>query len=325
MRRWRRGRRASATATAVVRAVTSAVALAIALTLPVGCAFAPPPATPRPPLSVEELGLPIPATPAPELRELVEASPGRSRGRLDADGESVAFELRETPGDPGRPLVLLVPILAGGDDVQEMVATRLQDHGFDVAWCARAGSALRPGQRGADLEQLFRRTVLHQRLLLRWLRERHAAPIPQFAFGMSLGGMIATVVAAHEPELAGLAVCLSGGDVPGIVASSAETRVLAWREWRRDADGLDDAEVHAELCHCLAHEPLRFAPTVPTGRVLLVAATLDEVILGRQQDLLWEAFGRPARLSLPLGHFTAALAVDAIVAAAARHFHALGP
>lgn len=298
---------------------------AAALALLGSCAFAPPPATPRPPLSAEELGLPIPATPAPELRELVEASPGRSRGRLDADGESVAFELRETPGDPGRPVVLLVPILAGGDDVQEMVAARLQGHGFDVAWCARAGSALRPGQRGADLEQLFRRTVLHQRLLLRWLRERHAAPIAQFALGMSLGGMVATVLAAHEPELAGLAVCLSGGDVPGIVGASAEPRVQAWRAWRRDADGIDDADVHAELCHCLAHEPLRFAPAVPTDRVLLVAATLDEVVPGRQQDLLWEAFGRPARLSLPLGHYTAALAVDAIVAAAARHFHALQP
>ena len=296
-----------------------------AMALLSGCAFAPPPASPRPALSAEELGLTVAATPSPELRDLVASSPGRSRGWLDAEGEAVAFELRETPGDPGRPVVLLVPILAGGDDIQEMVAGRLQAHGFDVAWCARAGSALRPGQRGADLEQLFRRTVLHQRLLLRWLRERHAAPIPQFAFGMSLGGMVATVLAAHEPELAGLAVCLSGGDVPGIVGNSAEPRVLAWRQWRREADGLDDADMHAELCHCLAHEPLRFAPAVPTERVLLVAATLDEVVPGRQQDLLWEAFGRPARLSLPLGHYTAALAVDAIVAAAARHFHALQP
>jgi dienelactone hydrolase len=289
------------------------------------CAYAPAPATPRAPLPAEALGLRIADVEPPELRDFVADAPGRCRGTLASGGETVAFELRHAPDDPGRPIVLLVPILGGGAEILDLVAARLQQHGFDVAWCARAGSALKPGQRGADLEQLFRRTVLHQRVLLRWLRERHAAPSPQFALGMSLGGMVATALAAHEPELDGVAVCLSGGDIAGIIGCSDEPRVQEWRRWRREADGLDDAELHAELCHCLAHEPLRFAPAVATERVLLVAATLDDVVPPRHQDLLWEAFGRPARLSLPLGHYTAALAADAIVAAAARHFRGRMP
>lgn len=301
------------------RAVGTTVA-ALAAALCAGCRFAAPPTAPRPPLAAADLGLAIADVPAPELLAVEDYAPGRRRGRLRGGDETVAFELRHDPADPDRPVVLLVPMLAGGEEVLEMVAARLLQHGFDAAFCARAGSALRTGQRGDDLDELFRRTVAHQRLLLRWLRERHEAPLPQFALGISLGGMIATVLAAHEPGLAGVAVCLAGGDVPGILGCSDEPRVRAWREWRRDADGLDDAALHAEVCRCLAHEPLRFAPAVPTERVLLVAATLDRVVPERHQDLLWEAFGRPARLSLPFGHYTAALAVDAIVAAAAHHF-----
>ena len=122
-----------------------------------------------------------------------------------------------------------VPILAGGADLMEKVGQRLQAHGFDVAFCARAGSALKPPQRGPELEELFRRSVLHQRLLLAWLRAPANDPPPAlFALGMSLGGIIATAVAAVEPSLDGLAICLSGGDLGSLVVASGERRVQAW-------------------------------------------------------------------------------------------------
>ncbi len=290
-----------------------------------GCVDAPAPGRPRPPLPLAATGACVPELPPARLDSLRECGPGRFRGCLASGAERVVFELRVGDDAAPRPIVLLVPILAGGASLLEQVALRVRAHGYDVAWCPRLGGAMKEGQRGADLDELFRRTVLHQRLLLRWLREDFARGRPQFALGISLGGMVATVLAAHEPGLLGTAICLSGGDVAHLIAHSSEPRVQRWRRWRLDEDGIGDDGLAWELAQRLHHEPLRFAPAVPAERVLLVEATLDTVIPRRHRDLLWEALGRPARYSLPLGHYSAALAIGAIVDRVARHFDELGP
>ncbi len=284
------------------------------------CSFAPPPIHPRPPLPPPVAAAPVPP---PELRELKDLGDGRSTGVLAAAGEEVRFHLRRADGNGRKPLVLCVPILAGGDELMESVASRMRSHGFDVAFCARAGSALKPPQRGRDLDLLFQRTVLHQRILLAWLGSGPDAPTATFVLGMSMGGMVATVVAAEEPAVAGLAVCLSGADLGGLVLSSSERRVRSWREWRHTTDGVGDDHLRWEMQEFLVYEPLGFAAAIPTQKVLFVGADLDSVVPRRNQDLLWEALGRPPRLQVPLGHYTAALAIDTILGAAASHFAGL--
>jgi pimeloyl-ACP methyl ester carboxylesterase len=289
-------------------------------TLASGCTFTSPPTCPRPALALPASVPPARELAAARLETLTEHGRGRASGTLCTDTETIAFELRRQPEGRPRALVLLVPILAGGAELMESVANRMVGHGFDVAWCARAGGAMRPGQRAADLDELFRRTVEHQRLLLAWLRGGDQPPPAIFALGMSLGGMVATVLAAEEPSLAGVAICLSGGDIAGLIASSSEPRVQRWRRWRLEADGIGDDHLQWELAEFLHHDPLRFAPAIATGRVILVEAEFDTVIPGPHRALLWEALGRPARLKVPFGHYSAALAIDPILSAVADHF-----
>ena len=58
---------------------------------------------------------------------------------------------------------------------------------------------------------------------------------------------------------------------------------------------------------------------------MFVSAQFDTVVPERNQDLLWEALGRPARMRVPFGHYTSALAISSVLAAAAEHFTALMP
>jgi pimeloyl-ACP methyl ester carboxylesterase len=290
------------------------------LLLTTACTFVGAPQRARPPLPLPGRQAPT-AIAEPHLVEHHQLAGGRSHGVLQAGGERVRFQLWRQGRD--RPLVLLVPILAGGEDLMDQVANRLQARGYDTAFCARVGPALKAPQRGPELDELFRRTVLHQRLLLRWLRSPPPGTTPPpavFALGMSLGGMVATVLAAQEPELAGTAILMSGGGVADLVVTSSEPRVQAWRRWRHATDGVGDDHLRWELGAYLQHEPLRYAKAVATDKVLLVTGTLDTVVPKWHQDLLWEALGRPARLQVPLGHYSAALAIDAILDAAAQHF-----
>lgn len=261
----------------------------------------------------------------PESTALEPTSPGRFRGQLCGEGETVQFQVWRTP-DSTRPMVLLVPILAGGAELMEQVGKLMQARGFDVAFCARAGSALVAPQRGPELQELFRRTVLHQRLLLAWLRAPANEPPPAvFALGMSLGGIVATDVAALEPDLDGIAICLSGGDLGSLVADSSEPRVQRWVDWRYQEDGIGRDSLQWELHRELGFEPIAMAASVATHKVLFVSAWFDTVVPRRNQDLLWEALGRPARLTVPLGHYTSALAIEPILSAAAEHFRSQLP
>jgi dienelactone hydrolase len=293
----------------------------LALALLAGCAFAPPPTHPRPRLPATGLPSTTPDLPLATLAEWHDLGAGNGRGVLTAGDETVRFELRAAAGAGPHPFVLLVPILAGGKELMEAVANGLAARGFDVAFCERAGGALTAGQRGPELDELFRRTVLHQRLVLQWQGAHERQPVPRFVLGLSLGGMVTTVVGALEPDLDGLAICLSGADLPDLVATSAEARVERWREWRRTTDGVGDDHLRWELATSLQHEPLRFAGAIATERVLMVSAAFDTVVPRHNQDALWEALGRPARLVLPLGHYSAGLWFQGILDAVADHFH----
>ncbi len=291
------------------------------------------PRHPRPALPAAARARPEPLT-APTVTGLERTGPARWRGRLEGHDETVRFQLWSTrdasaADTPPRPLVLLVPMLAGGAAIMEFVGDSMFARGFDVALCDRAGSAMKPGQRGPELQELFRRTVLHQRLLLAWLRttdaQRGGARQPQFVLGISLGGMVATAVAAHEPELAGVTICLAGGHLPSLIPASGESRVENWVAWLQETDGVGVDHVRSELREHLHYEPLLMAPAVATEKVLFVAAVFDDVIPRLNQDLLWEALGRPARYDVPFGHYTAAIAISPILSAAADHFATRGP
>jgi len=292
-----------------------------------GCTFQASPCSPRPTLPLPAWTRTVPPLEQPRLEELEDHGDGMTTGRLAGNGEAVRFRLRRygeaaTP----RPLVLLVPILAGGEELMDQVAQGMCAQGFDVAYCARVGSALKKPQRARELDELFRRTVLHQRLLLAWLRgPENPRPPATFALGLSMGGMVTTVLAALEPDLAGIAVCLAGGDLATMVLSSTEDRVQKWVDWRFLTDGIGHDSLQWELEQCLRHEPLAFAACIPTEKVLFVGAQFDTVVPERNQDLLWEALGRPARMQVPFGHYSAALAINTVLAAAAAHFTALMP
>lgn len=292
-------------------------ALALFAAAVTGCSFAPAPRHPRPALPLPEEVADRFALPAPPVVE--EVTPvddhGTNRGTLTCGDETIRFHLHRADL-PGRPLVLLVPILAGGEDLMRTIARKLVHRGYHAAWCDRVASALRPPQRGPDLETLFRRTVLHQRALLDFLRSRsEPQPVAIFALGISMGGMVATVLAAVEPGLCGTAVCLSGGDLPSILLDSDEQRIVSWRRWRLAEDGLAGRPLAIELRRALSSDPALLAPFVATERVFLVATAFDAVVRPCHQDRLWEALGRPERLTVPLGHYSAGLVLDPILTA----------
>ncbi len=291
------------------------------------CAFRPSPRFPRAalPLPPEVASrFELPAT--PELIDSQHSKDGRvMHGRLRCGEEEVHFH-HYAGHDETNPLVVLIPILGGGRELMEVLALEMVGRGYQAVWCERAEGVLRAPQRGPDLERLFQRMVVHQRAVLHWLLTRPGPrPAASFAMGVSLGGIIAVALTAVEENIAGAAICLAGANLPTVVIDSAEPRIDSWRRWRRDEDRIDARGLESELRDTLLSDPAHLAAHIETDRTFLVAAGMDDVIRPQHQDLLWEALGRPERLTVGLGHYSAALALGPILTAVSGYFSARLP
>ena len=238
------------------------------------------------------------------------------RGRLHCGAESPEFHLilpEQTPA----PVLLCLPILAGGEWLMWYIADYMARRGYAVVWGKRVASAMQSQQTVADIEALFLRTIVHNRAVLVWSRRQPWAGDSKSLLGISTGGILGGTMLALEPELVRAVLILAGGDLPDLLQNSSERRILRWRRHRRAKDGIDPVTMRAQMRRELRSDPARVAPYVPTGKVFMVMASLDTVVPRRNRELLWEGFGRPRRLDLTLlSHYSAVLGIQAILSQA---------
>jgi dienelactone hydrolase len=128
--------------------------------------------------------------------------------------------------------------------------------------------------------------------------------------GVSHGAMIGPCVMGADPRLLAGVFCMGGADEAMIVARSHEPSVRRFRERIMQVHGLTDPEdlQHLPQTQGSRTEPMRYAGAVDPGSVLLFKTRLDRAVVPEAQDKLWEALGRPRRITLPLGHIGFGLA-----------------
>lgn len=308
------------------------LALLVALLTSVGCSTTPladsPRSLPREPLPASvQARYAVPGDVSEETLVPLGGEDGLTfyRGSIRAGPERAAFTLILPALDVPPSFVLALPILAGGQDLMWHVALDLAERGYAVAWPRRVASALREDQRGPELEELFRRSVVHARMVLAWARQQpQLRPDSAALVGISLGSMIGGAVMATEPSLRAGALCLAGGDLADMLMVSSEPRAERWRRARFERDGIARSELQHELQECLRSDPARLAPWVDPAAVLMVSASYDSVVPRRHQDVLWQALGQPRRMWVPLGHYTAVLGLPGILNAIGEFFAARG-
>jgi dienelactone hydrolase len=128
--------------------------------------------------------------------------------------------------------------------------------------------------------------------------------------GISHGAMIAPCVMAADSRLQAGVFCMGGAHEAMIVARSREPSVRRFRQRIMQAHGLTNPDDLVRLPQALASrtEPMRYAHAVDPRAVLLFKTRLDRAVVPEAQDKLWEALGRPRRITLPLGHIGFGLA-----------------
>ncbi len=283
------------------------------------------------------LSLPVPARPGPQAT-LPEELAGRY-AYAPLPLQARAFEVRGEDGysvrklelapagiradwyKPDRrgrlPAVLISPILAGNDLYIREFARFYASRGMHALIVYRPRELFSTDRELAQVEKHFQESVVQLRQALDWLEAQESVdPGAIGSFAISLGAILTTILAAVEPRVRASVLGLPAGKVAEVIMTSRDKAIRKRRRSYLEKRGWDERQGLKEMEKAIVSEPMRFAPAIDPGRVLMISAVFDRVLgLGRSMAL-WRAMGRPRLILLPTGHYTAAAATPYLKAAA---------
>ncbi len=120
-------------------------------------------------------------------------------------------------------------------------------------------------------------------------------------FGISLGGITASLAAEAEPRFQKVCPVLAGGGVGKILWESNEPHMVQVREKWLAAGGTRESLL--DLMKTI--DPANYGDRMRGRKILMLNADHDEVIPNACTEALWQAFGRPKIEWYHAGHYSA--------------------
>ncbi len=210
--------------------------------------------------------------------------------------------------EPCHPAMLCIHGYAGGHLWLESLAfdvRRFYRAGVDVVLYVlpyhgrRAPRGSRSGGPFFDIDlvrtnEAFAQAIHELRSLLRYLRARDTGPVG--AFGMSLGGYTAALLASVEPELAFAVPMIPLASLPDMMwaQGDGDPRLARATEHGWSLAALRD--------FFAVHAPLSRPPLVAADRRLIIAALGDRICPPAHANALWRHWGQPRIHWYPGGH-----------------------
>ncbi|WP_165225953.1 alpha/beta hydrolase [Aquisphaera insulae] len=232
----------------------------------------------------------------------------------NADNDTVHAEYFEPrDGAKGRPAVVVLHILGSDFPLSRYLAARLADRGISALFLKlpyygerrpRAGPGPVPTKfLSADLERTMtsmRQGICDVRRGLRWLASRPGNdPSRLGVVGISLGGIVGSVVVAVDPSASRGAFLLAGGDLSKILWDMPETARFR-QSWEAAGKSILDLKALTD-----PYDPLTYASRLKGKQVLMIAGNIDEVVPPASAEALWVAAGRPPIIWYDCGHYSA--------------------
>ncbi|HVY62478.1 MAG TPA: hypothetical protein VHF22_12535 [Planctomycetota bacterium] len=225
-----------------------------------------------------------------------------------SSGAPVTFEYWRSKlgGDGPRPVVLVVPILAGNYPECDHLGRLMARNGMHCFFVHREDNILAlEKDRSEPFEQKLRRSIVNIRRTLDWACAQPEVDRAKVGLvGISMGAISGSIVMAVEPRIRAGVLIMGGGDLPGIICDSIETPVRRYKVHRMRDNDWTEAQFRADVRRQLQSDPLDFAPFVGAARVQQYISLYDNKVPTVYQWKLWKALGGPEGFAIPIGHYT---------------------
>lgn len=235
------------------------------------------------------------------------------------------------PSARTRAAIVVLPVTGGDYGETRLFSDHLAANGFTTLrferradWLFSLGDGMGEAREPEAMGRLAAQYVRDVRAGLAWLRARpDVDPARVGLMGISLGAMIASHVAAADPDLKGVVLLIGGAGLADIVVSANDREVAQYRAALVARHGWTEVELASSLHAALDPvDDLADLPRLGRKRSLLVTARFDAVVRRVYGDRLWEGAGRPERSLIPCGHYSSVLFVPWLRRRVRRWFEA---
>jgi len=203
------------------------------------------------------------------------------------------------------PLVIVYPSLSDEIPlVEKFIAKMLAKRGYNVMIANLSEDISDVSRPITKIDDFFLRSTANTTQLLDEILKRpEINPNRVFAIGVSLGGIRAALSLTHEPRITAGALYVAGGDLPRIFAKSTVGLIRNYRyHWMKKLGLGNVVDFEQHLRSTLRIDPLNLVGRRRTSEVMMVMGLKDRKVPYSNQLRLWEAFGRPKHITLPLQH-----------------------
>ena len=234
------------------------------------------------------------------------------------------YDPAESKPSPG---IIVLPISNGNYHAEQM-ARYLASNGYACLRFKTRKEILRVSDTEDPLHEFetrLRAYILDIFQGIDWLSGHPAVDDSQIGLvGLSLGAITGSIVSGIDSRIKASVFILGGGDLAGILASSNERSVKKVRISIEKKGGLTRRQVEEKLNQELhLFDPIRYASRKDPSKILMINALLDRVIKRKHTLSLWEAWGKPPMIQLPVGHYLAILFLPYAKHKTLQHFDRL--
>ncbi len=249
-----------------------------------------------------------------------------SIGDNGQDGNLISARYFQSTATGPRPLVIVLPIWARFTYPSNKICSYLQRHSdgavhvldvlgvrFLIDWAELADAPdeetyMALWRRAVERERV---TMIDIRRLVDWAAQRPEVDGSRVAIiGFSHSAILAGTVVTQEPRLAAVVLVMGGAHPEQIVAHCRGERTSSVQERAEDGFGWSRDELARRLQPVFeVVDAASYAGRVDPQKVLFFDARRDRCIPESSRDALWEALGRPERISLDYSHRNAFLSM----------------
>jgi hypothetical protein len=205
------------------------------------------------------------------------------------------------------PIILVLPILGGNNNVASIFAGYFAEHGFATAIVHRQNSYKKIGYL-KNTNQIMRQIIFDHKQAIDWIESRPELDASRIGvFGVSMGGIKSALISALDPRIRASVIALAAGDLPYILAYTDEKRITKERELFLAEKKITAQQLEQTLSGKIECDPINYAQYIDADRTLMILAYLDTTVPYRKGIELKEKIGNPETIYLLAGHYSAIL------------------
>lgn len=208
------------------------------------------------------------------------------------------------------PVILVLPILGGSNYFANTFAGYFADKGYSAIIVHRQ-KRYKTFKDLEKMDKILRQIVFDHKQTLDWIGMQDELDSERIGvFGISMGSIKAALISSLDKRIKASVMCLVGGNLAEIIATSDEKGVVRRREEYMEEHNISRDEFHGLLQSKITCDPINYAEYMDAENSLIVLGRFDSAIPYKNGNELWEKMGKPEKITMLTGHYTAILGLQ---------------